>query len=800
LQSHRLPAILPPMPDSDMSAVEQKASEEAQKRIADCVRRRGTVLDLSRLGLARLPSKISQLTKLTELNLAHNRFDSLPPELGEFASLTRLDLSNNQLAGLSPQIGRLANLTLLYLCHNQLATLPPELGQLANLTRLDLSHNPLSNLPPELGRLANLTRLDLSHNRLGTLPPEVGQLTNLTRLYLSNNHLGALPPELGQLAGLTRLYLAHNRLDRLPPQLGQLARLTVLDLSNNTLDALPPQLGELASITELDLDNNALGTLPPELGQLARLTVLRLMANRLDGLPERLRELAMLEKLFLHGNPGLQLSPSVLGPDPRQQPSPRVAAPKAILDFYFARQAGKTRPLNEVKLILLGSCGAGKTSIAQALRDLPFREREDGTLGIARSEWTMDGSGGQPVTAHVWDCSGQASGHVLHPFFCSERNLVVVVLSGRDHHEREDAEYWLRLIQGCASDEQGHGPPVIVALNQWNLPGCRPEVDRHALRERFPFIRGFVEMDCKAKKGIPALKAALCRELDRMPWVREPFPAEWDAVRRALAAGRPQSPHLTYDEYRAVCVQQGVPDEGQQDYLAEILHHLGAALNFRNDPRLHEPSLIQPEWLTKHLYALLYRAEKKAGVLTQADVDLVTQAETHEDSRIYLMEMLQRLGIARAAQTATGGVWLVPQALPEAPPAVPDEFRAVADAIHLRYTCQSPPERLVVRFSVRRYDFIEEVKEHKQLWRDAVVLARKGARVLIRATPQNRQLLFTVTGPNKSRRQLADLCEAEMHDLHAEFPDLQLLAEIRTREGAAVSPDTPGVAEAPNDH
>ncbi len=769
------------MPDSEMTAAEQKAHDEALKRIAECLRRRASVLDLSRLGLSCLPGKMGQLPKLSELNLAHNRLRTLPPEVCQLENLSRLDISNNQLAALPPELGQLASLTLLYLANNPLEALPPELGQLSKLTRLDVSDNPLTALPPELGQLTNLTRLDVSNNHLGTLPPELGGLTSLTRLYLSGNHLAALPPELGSLANLTRLYLSSNQLASLPPELGHLSKLTVLDVSINQLGNLPSELGQLLNLTELNLDNNLLRSLPPELGQLAKLTVLRLISNRLASLPEPLAALEMLERLFLHDNPALQLSPSVLGPDPRQLPPPRVAAPKGILDFYLARQGGRTRPLNEVKLLLLGGCGVGKTSLVNALRDLPFREREESTTGIALSDLTIDAGDGQGVIAHVWDCSGHPVSHRLHPVFFSQRNLYLVVLSGRDHREREEASYWLKLIETAACDEQGLVPPVIVVLNQWNVPGCRPELDRGLLRERFPFIRGFVEMDCKAKKGVSALKAALFRELERMPWVSEPFPEEWDAVRQALAANAGHPPLLTYTEYCDVCCEHGVKDEGQQGYLAEILHHLGAVLNESNDPRQHDASLFLPHWLIKQVYALLHRAEKLAGVLRQSDVERVLQAEPAQASRAYLMLWLQRRSLAFPAQTPTGNVWLVPPALPDAAPAGLDAFGEAAEAVRLRYTYPSPQDRLLALFSARRYAFIEDLNERKQLWRSGVMIARKGARVLIRSVPQNRQLTLTVIGPTKLRRQLADLCQDEMRDMHAEIPGPEPLGEILLR-------------------
>ena len=117
-----------------------------------------------------------------------------------------------------------------------------------------------------------------------------------------------------------------------------------------------------------------------------------------------------------------------------------------------------------MKLILLGTRGAGKSTIVRALRDLPYREGETSTPGVALCDWTLEGTGEEPVTVHVWDFSGQPVTHALHPFFFSPRNLYLLVLSGRDHHERDDAEYWLRMVEAHGTDSHGQGPAVIVAM------------------------------------------------------------------------------------------------------------------------------------------------------------------------------------------------------------------------------------------------------------------------------------------------------------------------------------------------
>jgi internalin A len=368
----------------------------------------------------------------------------------------------------------------------------------------------------------------------------------------------------------------------------------------------------------------------------------------------------------------------------------------------------------------------------------------------------------------------------LHPLFFSDRCVYVVVLAGRGHREREDADYWLRLIREFGSDAQGQGPPVIVAMNQWNVPGARPEVDRGALRDQYPFIRGFVEMDCKNRKGIPVLKTALCRELERMPWVHEPFPDEWDAVRRTLADGGMPWTHLSYDGFRELCVEHGVSDQGQQDYLADFLHHLGTALNFREDPRLHDDTLLRPAWLTRHAYALHHRAQWQAGVLTRADLAMTLYPESDEAARACLLHVLEGLGLVRELRSEAGG-WLFPAALADAPPSPPDAFRDADQAEHIRYIYQELPDGLVAGIIARRYDFVEEAKARKQQWRDAVVLLRKGARAWIRTDPQHRQVLVTVIGPHKPRRQFAALCQAEMHDIHATIagpgPSVEILID-----------------------
>jgi internalin A len=329
--------------------------------------------------------------------------------------------------------------------------------------------------------------------------------------------------------------------------------------------------------------------------------------------------------------------------------------------------SAKARPLNEIKLILTGRGGAGKTSIVQALLGQPFDPGAQSTSDIVRSDWDMAGCKKAAVTAHIWDFSRSMISHGLHQIFFSVRNLYVVVLTAGNNAERDKAQYWLRQIKAFATDGQGQGPPVIVALNKWDVEGSRPDVDCAALRRDFPFIREFIELDCRSNRGVTKLRTALCRTVDSLAWVREPFPQSWDKVRLALINDSAQRPHLSYAQYRMLCIEHNVNNEIWQGALAEILHQQGAALNYRTSPRLREATILQPEWLTTNAQALIRRAERQKGVLKQTDIDSVLRKESDPAMRRYLTHIMERFGIVHRtegdADTDGDIFWRLPQGL-----------------------------------------------------------------------------------------------------------------------------------------
>jgi len=146
-------------------------------------------LDLSGVGLTRLPDDMGRFKKLEALFCSGNRFDRLPPSLGDCPALSQVGFRATGMVELPAE------------------ALPPRLRWLT------LTDNRLSSLPEALGERPDLQKLMLAGNRLNSLPPGLQGAERLELLRLSANRFEALPPWLTDLPSLAWLAWAGNPLD-----------------------------------------------------------------------------------------------------------------------------------------------------------------------------------------------------------------------------------------------------------------------------------------------------------------------------------------------------------------------------------------------------------------------------------------------------------------------------------------------------------------------------------------------------------------------------------------------------------
>ena len=703
-------------------------------------------LDLRSNALSSLPPEIGQLTNLTELDLRSNALSSLPPEIGQLTNLKRLYIHNNDLGSLPPEIGKLTNLIELYLRSNFLSSLPPEIGKLTNLAKLDLRSNFLSSLPPKIGKFTNLTELYLYNNALSSLPPEIGKLTNLTELDLRSNALSSLPPEIGKLTNLTKLDLRSNALSSLLPEIGQLTNLTELYLGSNALSSLLPEIGQLTNLKELYLRSNNLNSLPPEIGQLTNLTKLDLGSNNLSSLPPEIGTLTNLISLELDSNLLLTPPPEIV----------KSYYPATIINYYLSLQSNQKKALHEAKMLLVGQGSVGKTCLKERLIRNNYNPCRNKTDGIDIEFWKIEVEERQ-IQVNVWDFGGQEIMHSTHQFFLTKRSLYLLVVDTTLREEENRIEYWLRIIQSFGKDS-----PVIIVGNKADQHPL--DIDKRGLQKKYPQIKAFVEASCATGTGIEELQTLVKTEIIQLEHIDDQLPLTWFNIKKQLEDL--DKDYISYDRYESICEEEGVKEEDNQSTLIQFLHDLGVILNFKDDDRLQDTHVLNPEWITNGVYKILNDYQliiDHKGILNRGILPRILDERKYPKNRhLFIIDMMRKFELCFDIEADKQ--FLIADILPKEEPYTGEWDNTLAFEYHYPVL----PGSIISRFIVRMNHYIHQ----KTYWRSGVVLANEGNTALVKADREDKKILIRVKDKENTRRNLLTAIRSQFDYIHKTIPGI----------------------------
>ena len=184
-----------------------------------------------------LPDSISNLKRLTVLNIEENLYEYIPRDMCRIRSITDLNCSKNHLYDI-----------------------PPEIKTLSGLRSLNLENNYVEDFPLEFFKLKKLSVLNVSKNRLVQMRIEIIQLTALTKLNMERNNITAIPEVIRDLR-LKVCLVGHNRIFQLPDDifLGKMGE-TVMHFScaENNLLELPASTFQINPQALFEADYNPL--------------------------------------------------------------------------------------------------------------------------------------------------------------------------------------------------------------------------------------------------------------------------------------------------------------------------------------------------------------------------------------------------------------------------------------------------------------------------------------------------------------------------------------------------------------
>ena len=400
--------------------------------------------------------------------------------------------------------------------------------------------------------------------------------------------------------------------------LEHLQQLTELDLSRcSSLVELPGGIRELKSLRHLNLSRMKLKTLPdwlPEIADGFDVTTFSLSHGWLKA-NVRLYETTVedMEDLSIFKQPY-----------------------EVVAEWFKNRSLGKTRTLNEIKVVFLGDGEAGKShTIARLMNDggEPKGYTDQSTPGIVikHKPYTHDG---RDFQVHYWDFGGQEIMHSMHRIFLTNRTMYVVLLNARDDTQGDRAHYWLQNIQSFAP-----GAPVLLVLSKIDQ-NPKASVDKRTFRSKYPGLTQIVRLSAlkdSMDQFNEKFKEVLLQEIVKTRYLDSQWPISWIRVKERLE--NMKSHFILGDEYRRICRECQL--DNVELSMLQYFNDLGVSFCFcgEEDYELEDHVILRPDWITNGLYIILFNqlVGAKNGLIPHKSIyRLLRSAHCNPDIRCTL--------------------------------------------------------------------------------------------------------------------------------------------------------------------
>jgi small GTP-binding protein len=448
-----------------------------------------------------------------------------------------------------------------------------------------------------------------------------------------------------------------------------------------------------------------------------------------------------------------------LSGNPLESPPPEIVKKGIVaIRSYFKSLEGEKKALNEVKVLLVGDGGAGKTSLVKQLLGEDFDKHEPQTHGINIRDWKVE-DGDKSISVHFWDFGGQEIMHATHQFFLSKRSLYILVLDGR---KDEKTEYWLKHVESFGGDS-----PILVVINKID-ENPSFDVNRRFLQEKYKGIKGFYRVSCAKSKGIKDFDKDLSKALANIELIQTTWATSWFNVKKQLE--NMTENFISYKEYKKLCTKEKITEKSVQNTLVDFLNDLGVILHFK-DFELLDTHVLEPKWVTEAVYKIVNseKLAKSKGVLRLGLLDGILKKEKEADYYYppdqyrYIINLMKKFELCYEID---GETVLLPDLLEVEEP----EFDFDYDA-SLKFIIDYDflPKSVMPRFIVKMN---KDIKSELR-WRTGVMLEDKAfhSTGVIKADERDKKIYIYVNG--EQRRAFFSNIRKAFWDINDSFEKLE---------------------------
>ncbi len=174
-----------------------------------------------------------------------------------------------------------------------------------------------------------------------------------------------------------------------------------------------------------------------------------------------------------------------------------------------ARSASRSAKPREMKVVLLGETGVGKSSLVSRFSEDTFRPFNAATVGASFVSKTVDVGNAAPIQFQIWDTAGQEKYHSLAPMYYRGAAAAIIVYDISNKKSFQTLKNWVEEL-----NEKGPGDiTVVVAGNKSDLEELREVNSEEASAYANTIKAMFMETSAKMSVNVDELFKDLARRV-----------------------------------------------------------------------------------------------------------------------------------------------------------------------------------------------------------------------------------------------------------------------------------------------